>query len=44
MVRALAIVTISDHVVTGEALDSGDRERSFGDMLEIALEAAFAAP
>ncbi|NOX73363.1 MAG: purine-nucleoside phosphorylase, partial [Alphaproteobacteria bacterium] len=41
-VRALAILTISDHLITGEALPSGDRERSFGDMVEIALEAAFA--
>jgi purine-nucleoside phosphorylase len=41
-VRALAIVTISDHIASGEALDSADRERSFGEMIEIALEAAFA--
>ncbi len=40
--RALAILTISDHVVTGEALPAEDRERSFGEMVEIALEAAFA--
>ncbi len=39
--RALAILTVSDHLQTGEALPSGDRERSFGDMVEIALEAAF---
>ena len=41
-VRALAVLTISDHVVTGESLPSEERERSFGDMIEIALEAAFA--
>ena len=41
-VRALAVLTISDHVVTHEALPSDQRERSFGDMIEIALEAAFA--
>jgi len=40
-VRALAVLTISDHLITGEALPSEDRERSFGDMVEIALEAAF---
>lgn len=40
-VRALAILTISDHLQTGEALPSEDRERSFGDMVEIALAAAF---
>ena len=40
--RALAVLTVSDHLITGEALPSGDRERSFGDMVEIALGAAFA--
>jgi purine-nucleoside phosphorylase len=40
--RALAILTISDHLLTKEALPSEQRERSFGDMVEIALEAAFA--
>lgn len=40
--RALAVCTISDHLLTGEALPAEDRERSFGDMVEIALEAAFA--
>ena len=39
--RALAVCTISDHLLTDEALPSEDRERSFGDMVEIALEAAF---
>jgi len=40
-VRALAILTVSDHLATGEALPPEDRERSFGDMVEIALTAAF---
>lgn len=40
--RALAVLTVSDHLQTGEALPSEDRERSFGDMVEIALRAAFA--
>jgi len=40
--RALAVMTVSDHIITGEALPSDQRERSFGDMVEIALEAAFA--
>lgn len=40
--RALAVLTVSDHLVTGEALSSEDRERGFGDMVEIALSAAFA--
>jgi purine-nucleoside phosphorylase len=39
--RALAVLTVSDHLITGEALPSEDRERSFGDMVEIALEASF---
>ncbi len=39
--RALAVLTVSDHLQTGEALPSDQRERSFGDMIEIALEAAF---
>lgn len=41
--RALAILTVSDHLQTGEALPAEDREKTFGDMVEIALEAAFAA-
>ena len=39
--RALAVLTVSDHIVTHEALPSEDRERTFGDMVEIALTAAF---
>jgi len=39
--RALAVLTISDHLLTHEALPAEDRERSFGDMVEIALTAAF---
>ncbi|MEX0283166.1 MAG: purine-nucleoside phosphorylase [Paracoccaceae bacterium] len=42
--RALAILTVSDHLGTGEALPSEQREQSFGDMVEIALQAAFAEP
>jgi purine-nucleoside phosphorylase len=40
--RALAVLTVSDHLQTGEALPAEDRERSFGEMVEIALEAGFA--
>ncbi|MBL4915663.1 purine-nucleoside phosphorylase [Szabonella alba] len=40
--RALAVLTISDHLQTGESLPAEDREQSFGDMVEIALAAAFA--
>lgn len=40
--RALAVLTVSDHLITNEALPSDQRESSFGDMVKIALEAAFA--
>jgi len=39
--RALAVLTVSDHLITGEALPSDQRESSFGDMVQIALETAF---
>ena len=38
--RALAICTISDSIVTGEALSAEDRQTSFRNMMEIALEVA----
>ncbi|MEJ6399022.1 purine-nucleoside phosphorylase [Yoonia sp. 208BN28-4] len=41
--RALAVLTVSDHLITHEALPASDREKTFGDMVEIALTAAFAA-
>lgn len=41
-VRALAVLTVSDHLLTGAALPANQRQSSFGDMVEIALEAAFA--
>lgn len=40
--RALAVLTVSDHLITGGDLTSDERQSSFGDMVEIALEAAFA--
>ncbi len=36
--NALAICTISDNIMTGEALDSDARQNSFTEMMEIALE------
>jgi len=36
--RALSVLTVSDHVVTGDSTSSDERERSFGDMVRIALE------
>ncbi|SDH11933.1 purine-nucleoside phosphorylase [Alloyangia pacifica] len=41
-VRALAVLTVSDHLITQEALPAEDRQSSFAEMVEIALEAAFA--
>ncbi|NCO63537.1 MAG: purine-nucleoside phosphorylase [Flavobacteriales bacterium] len=39
-VCALSILTISDSLVTGERTSSSDRETTFKDMIEIALELA----
>lgn len=41
-VNALAIMTISDHILTGEVASSGEREESFTDMMKLALETAIA--
>lgn len=38
--RALAICTVSDHIIRGEALDSDARQVSFTEMMEIALRTA----
>ena len=38
--RALAICTISDHLLTGEATDAETRQTSFRDMMKLALETA----
>jgi purine-nucleoside phosphorylase len=38
--RSLAICTVSDHVVTGEETTAQERERTFADMVDIALTAA----
>jgi purine-nucleoside phosphorylase len=38
--RALAICTISDSLVTGEALDADARQNSFTDMMRLALSVA----
>jgi purine-nucleoside phosphorylase len=40
--RALAICTVSDHIVTGEETTSQEREQTFGAMVEIALTAGLA--
>ncbi len=38
--KALSILTISDSIVTGEALNAQERQDSFHEMMEIALETA----
>ena len=38
--RALAICTISDHLITGEATTSQERQTSFTEMINLALECA----
>lgn len=38
--RALALLTISDHLLTGEETTSEERQTTFNDMMIIALEAA----
>jgi purine-nucleoside phosphorylase len=37
--RALAVCTVSDHIVTGEQTSALEREQTFSPMVEIALEA-----
>ena len=38
-VRALAVLTVSDHLVSQEETSADERERTFGDMITVALEA-----
>jgi purine-nucleoside phosphorylase len=40
--RALAVCTVSDHIVTGEETTAAERQQTFGDMVEVALAAALA--
>jgi purine-nucleoside phosphorylase len=42
--QALAICTVSDHLVTGEETSAQEREQSFGAMVEIALAATLGQP
>ena len=39
--KALSILTISDHLFSGELLSSAEREQSFNDMMKVALETAW---
>ena len=38
--QALSILTVSDHILTGEATTSEERQLTFNDMIEVALDAA----
>jgi purine-nucleoside phosphorylase len=38
--RALAICTVSNSLVTGEELSADERETTFGEMIELALDVA----
>ena len=38
--KALCIVTISDHFITSEQSTSEEREKTFTDMMKVALETA----
>jgi purine-nucleoside phosphorylase len=40
--KALAICTVSDHIVTGEETTAQEREQTFGAMVEVALQAGLA--
>ena len=38
--QALAILTVSDHILTGEETSAEERQTTFNDMIEVALDAA----
>lgn len=40
--QALTILTVSDHIITGEATTAEERQLTFNDMIEVALDAAIA--
>ena len=40
--RALTLLTVSDHLKTGEHTSAHEREQTFGQMVEIALDTAIA--
>lgn len=42
--QALGVMTVSDHIVTGEETSAQEREQTFGDMVTIALDAMLATP
>lgn len=38
--QALSVLTVSDHILTGEITTAEERQTTFNDMIEVALEAA----
>jgi purine-nucleoside phosphorylase len=38
--KALSVLTVSDHILTGEETTAEERQLTFNDMIEVALEAA----
>lgn len=42
--QALAVCTVSDHIVTGEQTSASEREQTFADMVTLALDAMLATP
>jgi purine-nucleoside phosphorylase len=40
--RALTVLTVSDHIKTGERTTADEREQTFREMVEIALDTAIA--
>ncbi|MET3683638.1 purine-nucleoside phosphorylase [Alkalibacillus flavidus] len=38
--EALTVLTVSDHIITGEETTSEERQTTFNDMIEVALDAA----
>ena len=37
--KALSILTVSDHILTGEATSAEERQTTFNQMIEVALDA-----
>jgi purine-nucleoside phosphorylase len=42
--QALAICTVSNHLLTGEETTAAERETGFTDMMTVALETALTVP
>jgi purine-nucleoside phosphorylase len=38
--KALSVLTVSDHILTGEETSANERQTTFNEMIEVALEAA----